>query len=137
MSSLSQHPEAIAAVTVYCTISISSYREFTYRLVRRRGQSKTLHSEKPRWVLGPTEQIPSLHCGQAGTVAQPGQQEAGPVPGHSPGYHTYHLPLLCSWPDTCQRHSHDNEGKKAEESRAREREHHLLQEARMAKGTET
>lgn len=70
--------------------------------------------------LAATEQIPSLHCSQAGAVAQPGQQEAGPVPGHSPGYHTRHLPLLCSWPDTCQHHSHYNEGKKAEESRARE-----------------
>lgn len=110
LSSLSQHPEATAAVTVYGTIPLSSYREFTYRLIRRQGQSQRLYTVKS----------------QCGRSALQSRYQVSAVAKQAQG----------SW-GTCKHHSHDSEGKKAEERRAREREHHLLQEAWMAKGTET
>lgn len=41
---------------------------------------------------------------------------------HSQGYHTGHPPFLCFWPGTCKNHSHEGEGEKIGETRARGRE---------------
>lgn len=66
---------------IYCPITTSSYRKFTYKLNRRQDQSQNfLQSIKPRQAPICTEQKLSLHHGQAGTGHSQGRQKAGPGP---------------------------------------------------------